>query len=139
MGDRQLVVGGVIVDSIAAPSRILAARRSRPGPLAGRWEFAGGKVESGETPEAALIREIDEELGVTVDVGAELRPPSGTAWPISASLEIRLFVVHVTGGEPRPGESHDEIRWLGADELESVPWLDADVAMLPSVRGLLTS
>ena len=125
--------GGVIVDS----SRVLAARRSRPASLAGRWELPGGKVEAGETPEAALVREIDEELGVTVTVGDELRPPVGDAWPISADLEIRLFVTRVTDGEPKPGESHDEIRWLGADELESVPWLDADVAMLPSVRALL--
>ena len=85
MTDMQLVVGAVIVDSLAHPRRVLASRRTRPTALKGRWEFPGGKVEPGESAEAALIREVQEELDVTLMLGEELMP-SGSYWPISERL-----------------------------------------------------
>lgn len=122
----QLVVGAIIVDSLVDPSRVLAARRSRPADLSGLWEFPGGKVEPGEPPEAALVRELHEELGVIARVGDELRHPDGP-WPINDALHMRLFFVEVDG-EPQPGDSHDQIAWIALENLDAVPWLPADEA-----------
>lgn len=134
----QLVVAAMIVDSLVRPSRVLATRRTRPESLAGWWEFPGGKVEPGEEPDAALIREIQEELDVTLMIGHELTP-SGETWPISGRLELRIFVAEIFVGVPTLGESHDQVIWLSADELLSVDWLDADRAALPAVEELLRS
>ncbi len=134
----QLVVGAVIVDSLANPQRVLATRRSRPEALKGRWEFPGGKVEDGEAPDAALIREVREELDVTLMLGHELTP-SGRDWPISDTLTLRVFLAEVFVGSPKPGESHDELRWLTADELDSVDWLEADREAVAIVADELSS
>ena len=123
-----MVVGAVIV----ADGRVLAARRSRPADLAGFWEFPGGKVEPGEDPGTALVREVDEELRATVEVHDELGE-----WPISERYVLRLFLAEVVSGELRLGADHDELRWLAADELESVEWLPSDRGALPAVREAL--
>ncbi len=134
----QLVVGAVIVDSLARPRGVLAARRTGLDASNGHWEFPGGKVEPGESAVAAVVREIQEELDVTLVLGEELTSAGGT-WPISDRLELRLFLAEILTGEPSPGESHDEVRWLSADELESVDWLDADRQALPIVAERLRS
>ena len=134
----QLVVGAVIVDSLAEPHRVLASRRTRPAALKGRWEFPGGKVEPGESPGVALIREVQEELDVTLMLGEELTP-TGATWPISDRFSLRLFWAEIFVGTLTPGSDHDEVKWLSADDLESVNWLDADRAALPEVRAELTS
>ena len=133
----QEVVGAVIVDSLADPQYVLAARRSRPEALKGRWEFPGGKVEEGEAPDAALIREVREEIDVTLMLGHELTP-SGKDWPISDKLTLRIFLAEIFVGTPRPGDSHDKLRWLAADELDSVDWLDADREALAIVADELS-
>jgi 8-oxo-dGTP diphosphatase len=125
MNDRQLVVGAIIVDSLDAPTWLLAARRSRPEDLKGLWEFPGGKVEPGETPATALVREVAEELGVQIDLGEELVNESGS-WPISDRLHLRLFFAVIAEGEPTPGDSHDELRELAFNELDEVAWLPSD-------------
>lgn len=127
----QTVVGGLIV----ADRHVLAARR-RAGSHAGSWEFPGGKVEPGETPQDALRRELHEELALDVEVGDELPAPDG-AWPISEAYELRLFVVRVLTGEAGPGPDHDDVRWLAPDELDTVAWLPSDEQALPAVQGLL--
>ena len=72
---KRLVVAAAIVDNLARPTRVLAARRSQPARIAGLWEFPGGKVEVGEDPAAALHRELREELGVEVELGALIPRP----------------------------------------------------------------
>jgi 8-oxo-dGTP diphosphatase len=124
----QLVVGAVVVDSLSHPTQVLAARRSRPADLAGMWEFPGGKVEPGENPREALVREIREELGVDIDVGREL----GT-WPIRDDLALSLYFAEITSGELTPVETHDAVRWLAPDALRSLTWLPADELALPAV------
>lgn len=132
------VVAAVIVDDLDHPTRLLAARRSAPAALAGRWEFPGGKVEPGEEHLAALRRELVEELGVTVAVGAELPGPDGGAWPITTKHRMRVWFTRLRQGVPEPLEDHDELRWLTAAELDDVPWLDGDVQIVTALAQRLS-
>ncbi|MBC7551188.1 MAG: (deoxy)nucleoside triphosphate pyrophosphohydrolase [Cellulomonas sp.] len=131
-----LVVAAAIVDDLTSPQRLLAARRRIPARLAGRWEFPGGKVEPGETPIAALHRELLEELGVRVRVGAEFLGPSDGVWPLTPRYVMRLWLATVGSGTPEPLVEHDELRWLPRGGWRNVPWLDAD---LPIVTALETA
>ena len=117
----RLVVGAVLRD---AAGRVLAARRERP---AG-WELPGGKVEPGETEPAALVRELREELGVTVEVGERIGPDV----PIDPNFLLRAWTVALINGEPAALE-HAELRWLAPDELDTVPWLPADRPIIASL------
>lgn len=127
------MVGAVLVDRHASPHRILAARRRSPVELAGRWEFPGGKVEVGETPQHALARELREELSISATIGAEIAH-SGGAWPISERHELRLFLAEVVGPPPVAGNDHDALRWLEADQLGRLDWVAADATALGAVR-----
>jgi 8-oxo-dGTP diphosphatase len=124
----QRVVGAAIVRD----GQVLAARRTAPAPAAGRWEFPGGKVEAGETPDRALVREIAEELGVVIVVRRWL---TGAA-PIGTAYELTVALAEIVDGEPAPAE-HDRVRWLSAAELDDVDWLDPDRPFLPELRMLL--
>jgi len=122
------VVGAAIVSH----GRVLAARRTRPASVAGRWELPGGKVEAGETPEDAVVREVAEELGCAIEVVGWLTGRS----PIDANLELRIARARLVAGRPEPDE-HDEVRWLAAGELDNVDWLDSDQPFLPELSRLL--
>lgn len=128
--ERRLVVGAAIVRD----GRLLACRRTTPPEVAGRWELPGGKVEAGESPEAALVREVGEELGVTVRVDAWL---DGSA-PIRDTHELRVATCRVLGAwTPYPVE-HDRLRWLGPGEVDDVDWLEPDRPFLDQVRAVLS-
>ena len=130
-----LVVGAALVDDLRTPGRLLAARRSEPPSLAGRWELPGGKVEPGESPPDALRRELREELGVDVRLGDELRPDEGRAWPLSERYEMRVWLGSVVAGRPAPLTSHDELRWLAPAQWHEVDWLDGDRPVLAALRN----
>jgi 8-oxo-dGTP diphosphatase len=125
-----LVMGAAIVRE----GRVLAARRTSPPEAAGGWELPGGKVEDSESPAAAVVREVAEELGCGIEVTGML---TGEA-PIRDGLTLRVAVAHLVEGEPVPLEAqHDAVRWLGPEELDEVAWLSPDVPFLDEVRELL--
>ncbi|MFI9774849.1 (deoxy)nucleoside triphosphate pyrophosphohydrolase [Streptomyces sp. NPDC051956] len=128
MTEPTVVVAAALYDS----GRLLAARRSAPPELAGRWELPGGKVEPGEDPKQALVRELREELGI----GAELVARVPGEWPLKPGYVLRTWTARLLSGRPRPLEDHDELRWLGPDEIWSVDWLDQDV---PAVKAVLAA
>jgi 8-oxo-dGTP diphosphatase len=131
------VVSAAIVDDLRRPTRILAARRTEPPHLAGRWELPGGKVEAGEAPLAALHRELQEELGVSVQVGPEIPGPGDApGWQLSPTHRMRVWLVEVAAGEPAPLEDHDAVRWLGPGEWFDVDWLSADLPVVEAVSRL---
>lgn len=127
---EQIVVGAAIVHD----GRVLAACRSAPAELAGRWEFPGGKVEAGESETDALVRECREEMGIEVAVGRLLG-----AQPIAADLVLHVYLAEHLLGYPEPRQDHDEMRWLAPDDLSSVEWLPADQPMLAAVAAALRS
>lgn len=129
------VVAAAILDDLSSPSRLLAARRSRPAELAGRWELPGGKVDQGETATAALVREITEELGVTIEPGGELG--AGSDWMISPTWRLRVWPAVISSGTPLAGDSHDELRWLSGAELGRVDWLPPDRPAIALLAALL--
>jgi len=98
------------------------------------WEFPGGKIEPGETPQEALRREIREELATTVSVGA-LIDTIEYDYP-EFHLSMQCFLCTIESGELTLLE-HEAARWLNKEELLSVQWLPADIAIVEKVRDLL--
>lgn len=127
---RVVVVGAAILRD----GRLLACRRTQPPRLAGCWEFPGGKVEPGESEEQALVRECAEELDLAVQVGPRL---GGEVTLGGGTALLRVYVCAVTDGAEPVLRDHDAVRWLAADELTDVPWIDADLGLVEAARRLL--
>lgn len=125
----RIIVGAAII----AGGRVLACERSDPPETAGRWEFPGGKVEPGENEIDALVRECAEELGVRVSVGDRI---GGDVLLGHGRAVLKVYAATLHDGEVPQLLEHAALRWLAADELDSVPWLPADapiVAVLPEL------
>jgi len=112
--------------------RLLAARRTRPPEIAGRWELPGGKCHAGESLEDAAVREVEEELGCRIRVTGRL---DGAA-TIRPGVALHAVTAELVDGRPRPTE-HDLVRWLAAGELSQVDWLEPDVPFLPQLAAHL--
>ena len=116
------------------PGLVLACKRRVGGHLGGCWEFPGGKVEVGEAPEAALVRELAEELAVEVVVVSAMTPVD---WDYGrGAIRLLPYRCVLKGGEPEALE-HEEIRWCDAGALGGLEWAAADVPVLEEwLRGI---
>jgi 8-oxo-dGTP diphosphatase len=118
-----LVAAVALVD---IDGRVLIAQRPPGKSMAGLWEFPGGKVDPGETLEACLVRELDEELGVAARVGA-LRWSTTHDYP-AKRVELHFYDCAIEG-EPRPLLGQ-ELRWVSASELAILPLPEADAGLV---------
>ena len=127
------VAAAVICDSLERPTKIFATARGY-GDFKGQWEFPGGKIEAEETSQAALIREIKEELDVEITVGS-LIDTIEYDYP-TFHLSMDCFWCVVTNGTIRLLEAQ-EARWLSKDKLDSVQWLPADITLIDKISSLM--
>lgn len=128
-----LVAAAALVDD---DNRVLICKRPQGKPMAGLWEFPGGKVREGETPENALIRELFEELGI--DVCPSCIAPftfSSHSYP-DFHLLMPLYICARWDGVLTPKE-HDDIKWVRAMRLRDYPMPEADLPLIPYLRDLL--
>lgn len=123
----------VVAAVIMKDGKVFATQRGY-GEFKDGWEFPGGKVEAGESPEEALRREIREELEVEVNVG-DLIDTIEYDYP-AFHLSMKCYACTISGGSPHLLE-HEAARWLSADQLDSVAWLPADITLIPKIAELL--
>lgn len=123
------VVAAVICDSIQEKKRIFATARGY-GEFKGQWEFPGGKIETGETPREALVREIKEELEATIIVG-DLIDTIEYDYP-TFHLSMDCFWCEVIDGELKLLEA-EAAKWLTKDSLYDVQWLPADIMLVDKI------
>ena len=136
----MLLVSAVAL--IDRDGRVLLAQRPEGKPMAGLWEFPGGKIEPSETPETALIRELDEELGINTNTSC-LAPLSFARHSYSASdnrtafhLLMMLYVCRRWQGRPQPIEG-GALKWVRPQKLRDYPMPDADIPLIAALQDLL--
>ncbi|MCX5837797.1 MAG: (deoxy)nucleoside triphosphate pyrophosphohydrolase [Deltaproteobacteria bacterium] len=110
---------------------VLAARRSRSMRMPLKWEFPGGKIEPGESPEACLHRELMEEMELCVAVKREM-PPSTHEYP-AFTVTLHSFVCGILSGEMTLNEHH-AVAWLKPEELPALDWVEADRTVVAAYR-----
>ena len=128
-----LVAAAALVDH---ENRVLIAQRPAGRSLAGLWEFPGGKVEPGETPEQALVRELHEELGIDVCLTCLAPFTFASHSTPDFHLLMPLYLCRNWEGEPTPREGQ-RLEWVRAMRLADYPMPPADLPLLPYLRDLL--
>ena len=131
---RRLLVCAVAL--IDADGRVLLAKRPEGKTLAGLWEFPGGKVEEGERPEDALIRELKEELGINVEHSCLAPLTFASHTYENFHLLMPLYVCRRWKGIPQALEGQ-ELKWVRAKDLRNFPMPPADLPLIPHLQDLL--
>ena len=129
------VAVAVIVDSFENITEVFATERGY-GEFKGQWEFPGGKIEVGETPQQALIREIQEELTVKIKVG-KLLDIIEYDYP-KFHLNMKCFLCVIVDGDIILKEAEDS-KWLNKDELYGVNWLPADITLIDKIADFMNN
>ena len=130
--DLLLVVAAALID---AEGRVLVQQRPPGKPMAGLWEFPGGKVEPGEAPEAALARELSEELGIALQVG-DLVPLTFASEKLATRhLVLLLYTLRGWQGAPEPRHA-TTLRWTRPAELRGLAMPPADLPFIPFLEAL---
>lgn len=132
MGGTTICVVGAIIERNGT---VFAGRRNPDRSAGGLWEFPGGKVEPGESPEAALTREIREELGSDVTVGKLV--DRSTSAVGNTTIELSCFAATLLGPDPRSSTDHDALTWIAMDELQAYDWAPGDVPIIRRLPELL--
>lgn len=127
---RVRVVAALIRDA-QYPRRYLVQQRLPGGSRGSLWEFPGGKVEAGESDDAALIRECREELGVELTIGSEQW--RGIHHYRDLSVELVLYAAAIRAGVPRPHRAQ-QLRYLSANEMTQLPFCEADLPLIEALR-----
>lgn len=128
---RIRVVGAIIQRG----NTIFAARRNPERSAGGLWEFPGGKVELGESPEEALARELREELSVDVSVGSFI--DQSISEVDGATIELSCYAARLAAGEPTSSTDHDAMIWIDLDELDRLDWAPGDVPIIERLPMIL--
>ena len=127
------VVAAALVDGAG---RVLVQQRPPGKPMAGLWEFPGGKVEPGELPEAALCRELEEELGIAVDAAA-LAPATFASEALGERhLLLLLYTLREWGGEPQARHA-TALQWVHPPALRDLAMPPADIPLIGMIEALL--
>lgn len=129
------VAAAVIVDSFENITEVFATERGY-GEFKGQWEFPGGKIEVGETPQQALIREIQEELTVKIKVD-KLIDTIEYDYP-KFHLNMKCFLCVIVDGDIILKEAEDS-KWLNKDELYGVNWLPADITLIDKIADFMNN
>ncbi|MFI5003079.1 MAG: 8-oxo-dGTP diphosphatase MutT [Reyranellales bacterium] len=135
MGERPLVLVAAVA-LVDADGRVLIAQRPVGKSMAGLWEFPGGKVDSGETPEQALVRELHEELGIQTAASCLAPIAFASHGYEKFHLLMPLFACRKWHGVPQPREGQ-ALKWVVPNELSRYPMPPADLPLVGLLRDLL--
>lgn len=136
MAQKRSIWIPVVTGLIRKGHQVLVGQRPQGHSLSGQWEFPGGKIEMNETPQQALKRELNEELGIDVEVG-ELRFCATHSYG-DVSIMLVFYEVNFWKGEPKPVH-HTQIKWIDPYDLRILPIPEANQKILPSLLKILDS
>ena len=123
----------VVAALIVRENKILICQRTRHQTMPLKWEFPGGKIEPGEKPEAALGRELDEELGIQAAIGRKVAEVRHN-YDNGSTVELHFFLVEDFSGEIQ-NRIFKEVRWVGREEMPRYDFLEADVALVKDIAA----
>lgn len=121
-------IAGIILSN----GTFLIGLRLAGGEMGNRWEFPGGKVDPGETPEIAILREFQEELGVSVSIGKPLTSVEFTNR--GGLVELLAYQIFLPEGQNILLSEHSEIKWATLDEIEKLDFVDSDRLLIPFLK-----